>query len=28
MPDNDHVERMNRTIKKAAVKRFHYECHA
>ncbi len=25
MPDNGQVERINRTIKKATVKRFHYE---
>src|SRR3546814_18459279 len=25
MPDNGQVERMNRTIKEATVKRFHYE---
>jgi transposase InsO family protein len=25
---NGQVERMNRTIKKATVKRFHYESHA
>jgi transposase InsO family protein len=27
MPDNGQVERMNRTIKEATVKRFHYETH-
>src|SRR3546814_10781469 len=27
MPDNGQVERMNRTIKEATVKRFHYESH-
>src|SRR3546814_12729618 len=27
MPDNGKVERMNRTIKEATVKRFHYERH-
>jgi transposase InsO family protein len=27
MPDNGQVERMNRTIKDATVKRFHYESH-
>ena len=25
MPDNGQVERMNRTLKEATVKRFHYE---
>jgi hypothetical protein len=28
MPDNDEVERMNRTIKETTVKRFHSDCHA
>ena len=28
MPDNGPVERMNRTIKNATVKRFHYDDHA
>ena len=27
MPDNGKVERMNRTIKDATVKRFHYDSH-
>ena len=27
MPDKGKVERMNRTIKEATVKRFHYENH-
>jgi transposase InsO family protein len=27
MPDNGQVERMNRTIKEATVKRFHYDSH-
>ena len=27
MPDNGQVERMNRTIKEATVKRFHYTTH-
>ena len=27
MPDNGQVERMNRTIKDATVKRFHYVSH-
>ena len=27
MPDNGQVERMNRTIKDAKVKRFHYDDH-
>jgi hypothetical protein len=27
MPDNGQVERMNRTIKDATVKRFYYESH-
>ena len=27
MPDNGQVERMNRTIKDAIVKRFYYETH-
>ena len=27
MPDNGQVERMNRTIKDATVKRFHYASH-
>jgi hypothetical protein len=27
MPDNGMVERMNRTIKEATVKRYHYESH-
>src|SRR5215208_6969334 len=27
MPDNGHVEKMNRTIKDATVKRFDYETH-
>jgi transposase InsO family protein len=27
MPDNGQVERMNRTIKEATVKRFHYVTH-
>jgi transposase InsO family protein len=27
MPDNGQVERMNRTIKEATVKRFFYETH-
>ena len=28
MPDNGQVERMNRTIKEATVKRYHYDSHA
>ena len=27
MPDNGQVERMNRTIKEATVKRYHYDSH-
>ena len=27
MPDNGQVERMNRTIKDATVKRYHYDSH-
>jgi hypothetical protein len=27
MPDNGQVERMNRTIKEATIKRFYYETH-
>ena len=27
MPDNGQVERMNRTIKDATVRRFHYDSH-
>jgi len=27
MPDNGQVERMNRTLKEATVKRYHYESH-
>jgi hypothetical protein len=27
MPDNGQVERMNRTIKEATVKRYHYDRH-
>jgi hypothetical protein len=27
MPDNGQVERMNRTIKDATVKRYHYQSH-
>ena len=27
MPDNGQVERMNRTIKDATVKRYHYDTH-
>ena len=27
MPDNGQVERMNRTIKEATVKRYHYDTH-
>ena len=27
MPDNGQVERMNRTIKDATVKRYHYASH-
>ncbi len=27
MPDNGQVERMNRTIKEATVKRFHHDSH-
>ena len=27
MPDNGQVERMNRTLKDATVKRYHYESH-
>ena len=27
MPDNGQVERMNRTIKEATVKRYHYDNH-
>lgn len=28
MPDNGQVERMNRTIKDATVRRYHYDDHA
>lgn len=27
MPDNGQVERMNRTLKEATVKRYHYDKH-
>jgi hypothetical protein len=27
MPDNGQVERMNRTVKDATVKRYHYDDH-
>ena len=27
MPDNGQVERLNRTLKEATVKRYHYESH-
>jgi len=27
MPDNGQIERMNRTIKDATVKRYHYDSH-